>query len=494
MDHAQGMATAWSSGGICEAFRFTYHFKVATVHDLISRLSGAGAGPVSSADLRKALGVSPATLSRLVKAAGSEVVRLGQTRAVAYARTRTIEGMGRRLPVFRVAEDGTPNRTGELLLLWERSTWLAEAGAPGGWFTGLPPQLADMAPEGYLGHGFARRHPELRLPPRLSDWSDDDRLRALAFRGEDAVGNVLLGSESLARFAAWEQAPVGPADYPALALRSAVDDRGSSAGGERPKFGAFSGGRHVLVKFATPDEAPLARRWRDLLWCEARALAVIAQSGQAKAVEAVVHDVDGWRFLETVRFDRAGTRGRRAVLSLEAIANEYLGDRESWTAAAALLSGGASAPYSLPAPEASRLRWLDAFGQLIGNTDRHFGNVAFLVEGGGALRVAPAYDMLPMLLAPSADLLVERPYTPAPPSGANLAEWKAAAPWAARYWRELAADPRLDPTVRQVAEAAGQALDRIGRAVSPGEWDRLRAAAGYAPGVDLTGSERGHHG
>jgi len=468
---------------------------VATVQDLLSRLSGPGAGPVSSADLRAALRVSPATLSRLVKAAGAQVVRLGRTRAVAYARTRAIEGLGGRLPVFRVAEDGTPSQTGELRLLRERSTWLEEAGAPGGWFTGLPPQLADMAPQGYLGQGFARRHPELRLPPRLGDWSDDDRLRALATRGEDAVGDVILGSESLARFAAWEPAPVGPADYPALARRSAVDDRGSSAGGERPKFGAFRGGRHVLVKFATPDETPVARRWRDLLWCEAHALEVIGLGGQARAVEAVVHDVEGWRFLETVRFDRVGARGRRAVLSLEALANQYLGDRESWTAAAAMLSGGAAAPYALPAPEASRLRWLDAFGQLIGNTDRHFGNVAFHVEDGRALRVAPAYDMLPMLLAPSADLLVERTFSPAPPGGANLEAWKAAAPWAARYWRDLAAAPQLDATVRRAAETAGQALDRMGRALLPTDWDRLRTTAGYARrGDDLTGSERGHHG
>jgi hypothetical protein len=420
-----------------------------------------------------------------VKEAGTEVVRLGRTRAVAYARTRAIEGLGRRLPVFRIAGDGTPRQTGELLFLWERSTWLEEAGAPVGWFTGLPPEIADMVPQGYLGHGFARRHPELHLPPRLSDWSDDHRLRALAARGEDAVGNMVVGSESLARFAAGEPAPVTAADYPSLARRSADDDRGSSAGGERPKFGAFRAGRHVLVKFAGPAESPVARRWQDLLRCEALALEVVARSGQAGAVDVEVHDVDGWRFLETVRFDRAGSRGRLPVLSLESIANQYLGDRESWTAAARALSSGGRAPYPLPDSEASRLRWLDAFGQLIGNTDRHFGNITFLVEEGGVLRVAPAYDMLPMVLAPSADMLVERSFAPAGPTGANLEAWKAAAPWAASYWLDLAAEHRVDASVRRVAESACRTIDRLGRAVLPGEWDRLRAVANErSPGLD----------
>jgi len=451
-----------------------YRFKVTTVQDLLARLSTFASPPTPSAELRAALGVSPATLSRLVTAAGVEVARLGRTRAVAYARTRAVEGLGRRVPIFRVAADGTPNRTGELILLWERSTWLEEVGAPGGWFAGLPPQVADAVPQGYLGHGFARRHPDLRLPPRLGDWSDDDRLRAIALRGEDVVGNVIVGSESLSRFAGWEPSPDDPADYPSLARRSASDERSSSAGGERPKFGAFRAGRHVLVKFAAPEDSPVARRWRDLLWCEALALRTIAASGHARAVEAALHDVEGWRFLETVRFDRVGTRGRLPVLSLEALANEYLGDRESWTRAAEALLRGA-APYSLPAPEAARLRWLDAFGQLIGNTDRHFGNVAFLVMDGCTLHVAPAYDMLPMVLAPSAELLVDRAFVPLPPTGDNLAEWKDAAPWAARYWREVAAAPRLDAAVRRLGDEARGDLDRLGRTVMPGTWERACA-------------------
>jgi hypothetical protein len=455
---------------------------MASVEDLLDRLSRPGAATVPAAELRAALGVSPATLSRLVAAAGDRVARLGQTRAVVYARTRVVEGLGRRVPVYRVAEDGSAGEVGELRFLWERSTWLTDSGPGGGWRVGLPPFVADMAPQGYLGQAFPARYPELRLPPRLSVWSDDDRLRVLALRGEDSTGNVIIGSESLERFFALSPSDAAPDAFPDLAEQSARGAAGSSAGGERPKFGAVSGGRHVLVKFAPPGSGPVDRRWRDLLWCEAHALRVIANAGQ-EAAEAVVHDVRGWRFLETVRFDRVGIRGRRSVLSLEALANEYLSDRVSWTVAAAELAGPGArdCPYTLAAAEAARLRWLDAFGQLTGNTDRHFGNVTFFVSEDRELRVAPAYDTLPMVLAPAAGTLVERPFRAEPPAPGALEEWKAAAPWAVRYWHDLAAQPRLDASVRQQAQMAGRAVEGLARKVMPAEWDRsLRMTQGRA--------------
>ena len=86
--------------------------------------------------------------------------------------------------------------------------------------------------------------------------------------------------------------------------------------------------------------------------------------------------------------------------SLEALDHEYIGESgrgASWTRVTPKLLD-----KKLISPEdARRIRWLDVFGQLIGNTDRHFGNVSFLEQGDSTLRLAPAYDMLPMLFAPS---------------------------------------------------------------------------------------------
>jgi hypothetical protein len=124
------------------------------------------------------------------------------------------------------------------------------------------------------------------LPPHVDHWTDDHRIRALALRGEDCVGDLLIGQESFARFLSGSPVLTSPSDNPALAESSALQSSGSSAGGERPKFGAFSKGRHVLVKFAPPGDALAARRWRDLAWCEYRALRLLSEAGVAVAAAA----------------------------------------------------------------------------------------------------------------------------------------------------------------------------------------------------------------
>jgi hypothetical protein len=320
-----------------------------------------------------------------------------------------------------------------------------------------------MAPQGYLGRGFAARFPELQLPQWLWDWSDDQRLVALARRGEDCVGDLIVGEESFARFLARSPGAVAEDAYPGLAERSAIEPASPSLGGERPKFGAFSHGRHVLVKFAPGEDSPPARRWRDLLWCEWKALEVVAAAG-VPAARARCVDVRGWRFLEVERFDRVGERGRSPVLTLGALDDEYFGKRDSWTAGAARLG---EAPFSLPRADGARLRWLDVFGQLIGNTDRHFGNVAFLVGAQGALRLASAYDMLPMILAPAAEAVVARQFEPAPPSGDTLDVWPDAAAWAQRYWGELEASEALESEVRAFAGRALAAVAALASRVTP---------------------------
>jgi hypothetical protein len=431
--------------------------------DVLSALGFTGLA--SSAALRARLGVSAPTLTRLVRTLGDDVIRVGRGRATQYARTRRIEGLGRSLPVFRVSGRGEPTPLGRLNALWGRRTyWERDPPAPSLVFEGLPPALADMAPQGYLGRAFSIRYAdELHLPRRVLDWSDDHRLIALARRGEDCVGDLILGDESLSRFIARHQPDVARSEYPALARRSASEDVGSSAGGERPKFGVFSDGRHVLVKFATDADTASARRWRDLLWCEWHALETIRAAGRT-AARAHCLDVDGWRFLEVERFDRVGVRGRRALLTLLAITNEYRGDIDNWTSAAI---GLRRRPFALPEADAAALRWLDVFGNLIGNTDRHFGNVAFFVGDGIELRLAPAYDTLPMILAPSGEDLVPRELSPSSPTGNTLDVWPDAAAWAVRYWCGVRDNDGLSREVRTFADAAIRAVSSLAERVSP---------------------------
>jgi hypothetical protein len=432
-----------------------------TVSHLLNALAVSGA--TKSAALRGALGVSAPTLTRLVDSAGEDVFRIGRGPATQYARTRTLEGLGRSLPVFRVGDNGIPSPAGTLHLLWGWQTYWAQSDV-GRLFEGLPPALADMAPQGYLGRSFADRHPELRLPRRLTDWSDNHRLVALARRGEDCVGNLIAGDESLQRFLNYSPVDVPPEQFPVRAGDAAAEAIGSSAGGERPKFGVFSRGRHVLVKFAQSASADgAARRWRDLLWCEWKALETVAAAGRA-APKARCIDIDGWRFLETERFDRVGERGRRAVLSLMALNNEYLGNATTWTLAASQLQ---KPPFRLPERDASDLRWLDVFGQLIGNNDRHLGNVSFFVAADNSLRLAPTYDMLPMALAPSAEVVVSRRPDPEPPTGSTLDIWFDAASAARQYWSEVGSNGDLHEDVRRYAEEAMAAISSIRERVAP---------------------------
>lgn len=435
--------------------------KVATVTDLLDQLGFAGVA--RPAALRGALGgVSPQTLGRLVAEAGARVQRMGRGPATQYARTRSVEGLGLAVPAFRVDATGAPRPDGTLRLLWGGRTYW-ERGSASRLFAGLPPELVDMAPQGFMGRSFSARFPELRLPARLTDWSDDHRLVALARRGEDDVGDLIVGDESFQRFLAYAPDDVAPDDYGALAERSATELVGSSAGGERPKFGVHSRGRHVLVKFAPDSASEVARRWRDLLWCEWKALEIVAAAGRP-ASRGRCFGGRGWWFLEVERFDRVGRRGRRGVISLSALTNEYLGAADSWTSAAPLLR---AAPFSLPEPDAARMRWLDVFGQLIGNTDRHLGNLSFLVQGDGSLRLAPAYDMLPMILAPSAEVVVPRRLEPAPPTARTLDVWFDAATWARRFWGEVRDHGELAPEVRRFAGDALEAISALAERVSP---------------------------
>src|SRR5437870_4477772 len=105
-----------------------------------------------------------------------------------------------------------------------------------------------------LGRGVLSAHDRrerLGVPPRLSDWSDHHILLAMSRRGEDLPGNLIVGEESFARWQGIEFVSRRRDDYPALAQATiAGHPPGSSAGGERPKFGALVGNQHMLVKFA----------------------------------------------------------------------------------------------------------------------------------------------------------------------------------------------------------------------------------------------------
>jgi hypothetical protein len=410
-----------------------------------------------ASELALQLGVSQPTVSRLLTAAGTRVCRMGAGRAARYALTRSLFTLGTRLPLHRVDAEGIVHRHGVLHLLARGHHWLELETGTGAYFEGLPPFAADMSPQGYLGRSFTTRYPELvELPQRITDWNDDHRLLALALRGEDCTGDLILGEESVNRFLAHPSPSAQRSDYPELARSSMSGQAGSSAGGEQPKFATSSEGRHVLVKFSGADEGAASRRWSDLLVCESLALAAVHAAGIPAATAHTLF-IDGRRFLEVERFDRVGRLGRRPLLSLGAIDDEYFGHRDNWTKAAQrLLAAG-----RIDAEDARGIRWLDVFGQLIGNTDRHFGNISFFVEDSGRFRLAPAYDMLPMVFAPVGADVIERPFEPAPPTADTLDVWADAARHALSYWSQLIQSTELSIEFREQCSRCREAVAKL---------------------------------
>jgi hypothetical protein len=355
-----------------------------------------------------------------------------------------------RFPVFRILETGTARSEGELFTLVARQTvWM-----PSGTVSdGLPIEVADARPSGFLGHHFAATHADLRLPARLIDWSDHHVLLAMSRRGEDVPGNLIVGDESFARWQALDIPVRTRGDYPDLAEATiAGHPPGSSAGGERPKFGVFVDGRHVLVKFAARGGAgdAVARRWCDLLVLEALALNVVSARGVTTAQTSLI-DADSHYFLESDRFDRVGIRGRVAVLSLAAVQDD---PADPWARAAVLLRDAGRLSHE----DARRLQWLDAFGTLIANTDRHPYNVVFFA-GGATLRLAPAFDQVSMLYAPTADgQVAPRIFAPPHATADTLEVWDDARAAAREFWQLASDDARVSDDVRTFSAANANAL------------------------------------
>ncbi len=278
-----------------------------------------------------------------------------------------------------------------------------------------------------------------------TDWSDHHILMAMSRRGEDLPGDLIVGEESFARWQALKGVAAARDDYPSLADATiAGHPPGSSAGGERPKFGVHVDGRHVLVKFAARGGATdiVARRWCDLLILEGVALDVVGSRGIPAARTSVIEAPSHW-FLESERFDRVGVRGRRGVLSLAALHDD---PADPWARAATLLRES----RRMIEDDARRLRWLDAFGALIGNTDRHPHNILFFTEGD-IPRLAPAFDQVPMLYAPTADGQVPpRVFAEPNVTADTLDVWDDARDAAHQFWFRGSEDARVSDDVRAI--------------------------------------------
>ena len=452
--------------------------------DLIAHLPAGQ--PQAAAALAERLGVNRMALSRLVAAAGPQVVRLGQTRATAYA-LRRLTRAGSEWPLYRLREDATLEELGQVIALAGDTFYLETArerqnlrrapdGQVEGFFPGLPWFLDDLRPQGFLGRTFAHGAGQrLGLPADLAHWQQDDVLMALVNAGGTEAGDLLLGSAAVERALDGLQQP---SDHVRAEQRIAVypdraeaalqgEEVGSSPGGEQPKFTATveadGGRRAVLVKFARADAGDAAQRWSDLLVCEHLALGVLADGGMMAARSELLQ-TPAYTFLEVERFDRTpDILGRRGFVSMLSLSAAFTGHADAdWTRAAAALQ----AQRWLDVDSVTGIGRVHAFGRLIGNTDMHQGNIGFHFRDHGTLPLAPVYDMLPMSLAPSR-LGVLRADAPlplvAPRGSGDLEHLRWAAPLAAAFWEAVAGDARVrSASLKQLAGVNAQRVRELG--------------------------------
>ena len=423
--------------------------------------------PIPARNLRQLLGdISPATLSRLTKSVGAKIVSFGQARASSYARPRDISGIGHQLPVYQVDKKGDVHFTGTLWSLYGGYWWAGEMW-PSRYYPSIPWFIYDLKPDGFAGRAFARRFgPELGLSEHLTRWKEDDILIALSRRGEDIIGDVIVGEESLSRYMAaarLQPAFHTAADYPRLAEEAiAGDPAGSSAGGEQPKFtvlterASFPG--RVLVKFSPPLSTPSGQRWSDLLVCEDIALHIVAEMG-IPAVASSIHHVGNRTFLEVERFDRVDVFGRNPVNSLTVVDAEFIGEGSNWTAASKKLFSA----KIVSSNEAANISRLDLFGSLIANTDRHHGNISLIPENQQrtSFKCSPVYDMLPMNYRPrDGEELSAGSYHPP-----VIFELDDVYESAKKFWITAAKDTRISEPFRKLCTKNHDILEKMAEGV-----------------------------
>ncbi|MGK5085546.1 type II toxin-antitoxin system HipA family toxin YjjJ [Bdellovibrionota bacterium FG-1] len=419
-------------------------------------------GTQSPASLMARLGMSQSTLFRSVQAQPEILVALGGPRNRKLAALRRVRNLGSQLPVFQISAAGETVLLGNLLALHPHSFVFLSQSSPSRpqFYPGLPFFLDDMRPQGFLGRAFGHKHPDLKLPGRILDWGHDDILEAIARRGEDLTGNLLLGAESFDRHQAGRNQSVQSidADHPEkqyITLAQAAMEgqlAGSSAGGEQPKFGAMIRCKgvfeKVLVKFSPAGDSFSAGRWRDLLICESLASEVLRDHGISSAKTRVLEG-GGRTFLETIRFDRVGVQGRKGVLTLSAFENEWTGGGQNWAISAGILER----EKKISSDDLMTIGTVECFGRLIANSDRHSGNLSFFWNPGDKQAVlAPVYDMLPMFYVPNSEgkdsgiifSLSTYEHT-------LLSGWARALPMAIQFWQQVREDARISKKFRKTA-------------------------------------------
>lgn len=442
-------------------------------------------GPTASSELVEKLGISRPTLSRRVQALGDSIVSIGKARATQLAARH--EDVTSSIPLYRVLENGQAELVGQLTPIHDggNTQWFlaAEKIQPAlclgefkdGLYPGWPWFLEDLRPAGFLGRAFGKRMASLfQMGAKPEEWTDLELASSLIGFGPSLQGSFILGDgrslrdfqNNLIRAADGYYKNTSPHTYAVFAQDALNEEEeyGSSAGGEQPKFTTMvcdtpdETPRAVIVKFSPQLTSPAGSRWADLLYAEHIANQVLRGAGYATA-QTRTFQLDQRVFLESERFDRIGHSGRRGLVSLRALDAAYIGQGSgSWADCARKLHSA----KLITAGDLERITLLHSFGQLIANTDMHFGNLSFFLPEASPYPLAPVYDMLPMFFRPSSTgEVIERTFEPKLPKPEDQAAWLEMIPIALEYWQQVANHKDISTDFQKIARKNIEALGRI---------------------------------
>lgn len=426
----------------------------------------AQAPDLSAAQLRSATGKSQSSISLALLGLGSEVQKLGAARSTRYALTQDILGLPASQAMSLTSGAGDIHDVGVLVFLKSNRVRVRGPGSLECISTArLPWFLTPLQPQGFLGRELARVRPDFPADP--DDWSLAQVLYMAANHPSDPPGAFELGTvrEQLITKAP-QDVSLRLAHYDELTRN--INKRlpaGSSAGGEQPKFtstvpvdGNPLHAAHCIVKFTPPRGTPFGERWHDLLQLEHLANEVLRLHGIAAAQTRLLHS-EQRTYLESSRFDRIGLAGKRHVVAASALHDEFVkAPRQHWVASCeALVAQGL-----LPAADLRSVALTYQFGQYIGNTDMHFGNLSFFVDDVAhpQFSMTPVYDMLPMMWRPNIhsgmlDLDPVRPQLQPKGYGAQAGQ---AREWALDYWQRAAELTGLSAGMRRACTQNVQRL------------------------------------
>lgn len=395
--------------------------------------------PLTAAQLAAATQKSASSISLALGKLGDRVHRMGAARSTKYALKKDILGLSADQAVLCPTGSNmdTPRHWGQLTLL--HNNWLHVRSEKNEWLTKdcLPWFLAPLKPQGFLGRELARSAPNFPPDPEL--WSLAQILYCAVALIHNPSGAFFLNTYQTKTLAAPQDgSPLGDY-YDTLAKETGQGlPAGSSAAGEQPKFVvSFRRNRPAIVKFTPPHGTPYGECWRALLLLEKLALDILQSHAVASAGSEILHTQQR-TYLQSTRFDRDAAVGTRHVVAIAALHAEFVGG--SWTnwvkTSEALAQKGLITQHEL-----QQIATIFAFGQYIGNFDMHSDNLSFFVDDviTPKIRLAPVYDMLPMMWRPDIHRGVsDSPIRPQLMPAGYADEQAQARLWAIEFWEQAA--------------------------------------------------------